>query len=182
MVSLEFNTIVTVTIPARVPIDIQCVAVEGKHFVRMRKSCTKICRLFNVSGKRSDSMSETDIIEQIAYLRNSKWFELLGPIACGSRNRYTKPVVLNKVITMASFVAIALPTIDQIQGHEAVVLLEKPGTSSVAIEATANNIEYIQKVCAYQISRSPTKRNIDDVEAESAGEDGDDPSSGDLNE
>ena len=184
MVSLEFNTTVTITTPAiKAPIDIPCVEVEGKHFVRLRKSSTKTIRLFNVSSKRSDSLSETDIIEQITHIRNAQWFQRLGMKDRTRPHRYKNRGVQNKVITIDSFVAATLPTIDQIQGHVAEVLLEKPGTSSVAIEATAKNIDYIQTVCAYQISRAAsTERNIDDVEAESAGEDGDDPSSGDLNE
>ena len=140
--------------------------VDNQLYVRLLKSESLTCNLMNV--KRTKDMarplSHTDILEQLVALRNKKYKEVTKlPVEetlsiFDTAERKSKKNAAAALHELPEVLTIMAPTIDDIDGIEIKTTLEKPHVYAVYVECSTNVIEYLSKVCRYQIDAGAVKR------------------------
>ena len=139
--------------------------VEGVTFFKLIKSDNVMERLLcGKSPSRSERLlPKTRIIETIASLRNQAIQHLIQPpahddLGLDAEEPIRKRKAAIDLSQLPEALTITLPDIQDIPGCAAKVLVDKPA-SPLWLEFSPQILEYVAKVCRYQIEHDPTVKD-----------------------
>ena len=146
--------------PCHVPADLH-VCVDDRMFVRLPKYAATTWRILGLQSRVAAPRNRSCILDQLITARNAKLHqhifendhapELDSPDVSSSfindnDGRKHRKQKRNKRDTVPAVITIIAPIIDGVGGFNMQVLAPDKVTSPLAMELTANNVDYLQKV------------------------------------
>ena len=126
----------------------------GVLVFEVAKGCTTLVRLFGFRTQHTPRpLTNTNIIEELQKLRDAEYMKFCGPKCQDDCDIDLKTSVYRLVprINTPEIVTIAPPSFDGIVAPPIQVALDRPN-SPLRIELTTRSIEYLSKVCRYQVT------------------------------
>ena len=119
-----------------------------------------------VFGSGWSSPEVIDAVKSIKTQRDAAWSEYIG-----RKSRYSDKKGKLKRLEMKAYIQVDFPTVGEVQGSRAYVLLEKP-VNSLSIEAVPENINYFAAVSkANAVGDVDAENNIDENVNDEGGDD-----------
>ena len=128
--------------------------VGGVQVFEVAKGYSTLERLFGfVSHQKVRPLSKTNIIEKLQQLRDDEYIKFCGP-KCENDDGNQLPTSVERLvprIDMPEIVTIVPPSFDGIVAPPIQVALDRP-RSNLRVELSTTSIEYLSKVCRYQVT------------------------------
>ena len=145
--------------------------VGGVQVFEVAKGYSTLERLFGfVSHQKVRPLSKTNIIEKLQQLRDDEYIKFCGP-KCENDDGNQLPTSVERLvprIDMPEIVTIVPPSFDGIVAPPIQVALDRP-RSNLRVELSTTSIEYLSKVCRYQVTVGHAVPQDQRVEASARG-------------